>query len=422
MNEKWAKFMFFLSSLFLVGGGLFGYGLVVGAYEIWPHHQIKAMKEGIALFLETGSFSTGGHLIYVPEYASRDRILIRSPESMINGYFAIMGYDHEAGSFAVWLIDETGRERHIWPIDYQTIDSSGPSTGSDSPHGMKVLKDGSVLVNFDHGDAMARLDGCGKPIWIKDGVFHHSFDQAEDGSFWTWEGINTPHAHHQYLVNFDPDTGKTIRSLSLIDDFILKSPLNALNFSIPEGFEFLSFDHNPNPEQDIFHPNDIEELTSDLAVHFPQFSPGDLLISLRALDLLAVLDPENKTVKWANRGPWRRQHDPDFNKDGTISVYNNNTYAGRSSIISIDPATRKSEVRFANGDLRFFSRAMGKHQILPNRGALIVSPAEGRVIEVDSSGNIVFEFNNIVSEKRNAHVENATWLPRDFFESFPECN
>lgn len=64
---------------------------------------------------------------------------------------------------------------------------------------------------------------------------------------------------------------------------------------------------------------------------------------------------------------------------------------------------------------------MGKHQLLPNGNLLIVVPDEGRVLETTRSGDLVFEFNNMFDDDYNAHVENAMWLPKDFFEPSPSC-
>ena len=422
MHEKLPKFAFFISiGLFLVLGG-FGFGLAVSKFHIWPYRLLTDMTQMVLSFYETGTVLPAGELVPARATASHGRISIRSSEAMVPGFRAIMGYDHEAGHFAIWLIDETGQTQHVWPIRYQEIDPDGPSNGSDQPHGMKILQDGSVLINFDRGDAMTRLDGCGKPIWIKNGFFHHSIDRAEDGSYWTWEAEDHPHGHYQYLVNFDSETGKTIRKLSLIDDIIRQSHLNALEFSIPQGFKFRIFDTDPKEfGQDIFHPNDIEELTSDLAEHFPLFSSGDLLISLRSLHLVAILDPDKKIVKWASRRPWRYQHDPDFAQDGTISVYDNNQGRGQSKIVAINPSSGEVKTKFDQGNLKFYSGWMGKHQLLPNDGALIVSPSEGRVLEVDSIGNVIFEFNNVATEQHNGHVENAMWVPKDYFRISPTC-
>ena len=66
---------------------------------------------------------------------------------------------------------------------------------------------------------------------------------------------------------------------------------------------------------------------------------------------------------------------------------------------------------------------MGAHQYLPNGNLLVVVPDEGRVVEVTGKGEKVMEFNNIArSTRHNGHVENAQWVPLDFFDRIPSCS
>jgi hypothetical protein len=74
-----------------------------------------------------------------------------------------------------------------------------------------------------------------------------------------------------------------------------------------------------------------------------------------------------------------------------------------------------------HGDLEFFTYAMGKHMYLPNGNVLVVSPAEGRVIEVSAEGERLLEINNVINERFNGHVENGVWLPADYFDEMPAC-
>ena len=154
---------------------------------------------------------------------------------------------------------------------------------------------------------------------------------------------------------------------------------------------------------ELVHVNDIEELGSRLADRFPQFNPGDLLVSLRNRHMLIVVDPVTHDVKWHQTGPWIRQHDPDFTARGTISVFNNNldltptgTIFGGSNIIEINPVTRVSNIKYGSGpDQPMYSGSFGKHQILEmttGENILITESEAGRVLEVDAEGEIVWEF------------------------------
>ena len=189
---------------------------------------------------------------------------------------------------------------------------------------------------------------------------------------------------------------------------------------IPEGF---TFDRNfgPGTKADLFHPNDIEELTTAMAPAFPQFEAGDLLVSLRDFDMVGVIGRHDHQIKWVAYGPWQHQHDPDFQPDGTITVFSNNTDRFRSTLIRIDPRTGIAKDMFFGKGLSFDSYIMGKHQHLPNGNWLITSSIQGRVMEVTPEGTIVKEFNNVINERYSALVPYAEFRPADYFTTLPAC-
>jgi hypothetical protein len=422
MSDKAAKNIFYTSLIFLLLLGMFSYGFLVGAYNYWPHDTLVLMKTAANSFLETGQFVPKNLIIKSTTDEARERFTIYDTTRIADGYYVFMGWDKPNDQYMIWLYDNKGVQLHSWPLNYAALDDGAPThSRADSPHGLQVLPDGSVIVNFDKGKVMARLDVCSKPIWIKDGIFHHSLDSDENGHMWTWRADGTAYGDQQYLTRFDPVTGKTLQEISLIEEIIKTHGEEPFIFAVRPDFEFRKFDKNPPPDADLFHPNDIEVLPSRLADKFPEFAAGDLLISFRNLNLVAILDPESKRIKWWERGPWKFQHDPDFTVDGKISVLDNNTYRNRSEILTIDPATRKVSNNLLNGNLKFYTESMGNHQYLPNGNILVVSSGEGRIIEVTATGDTVFEFNNIVNEQDNAHVENGVWLAKDFFTTVPHC-
>ena len=139
-----------------------------------------------------------------------------------------------------------------------------------------------------------------------------------------------------------------------------------------------------------------------------------------------VVDPDSLKVKWWRMGPWRRQHDPDWQQDGRITVYDNNMHRSPSRIVAISPQTFRTEI-LANGtDLDFYSWNRGQHQITPGGNLLITIPNQGRVIELDQDGEIVLEFLNSFDQGSNENllVSEALYLPEDFFEfeEFPSCD
>jgi hypothetical protein len=413
LSDRVSKIIFFVSLMFLVALAAFGYGIAVVGAGIWPREPLHILADHLRSVYMVGEWQPEGRFVRAPAGAARQRVVISRPELFEPGYRAIMGWNGDR--YGIWLIDSEGDNAHYWPIDYQKLDPDGPPTLE--PHGMAVLADASVLVNFDSGEVLARLDACGEPVWVKRGVYHHSLERAEDGSFWTWRADHSAYGHYQYLVNFDPETGDTIREYSLIEDFIERSPEHRQIFALSAGYPYVG-----QGGDDLFHPNDVEPLPAGLAAKYPQFNPGDLLVSFRNIHLVAVLDPADGAVKWWSHGPWRFQHDPDFGDDGRILVYNNNSGRGRrSNAIAIDPVSRRLDVAFADGEVRFYSEWAGKLQRLPGGAVLLVVPEEGRVIEASWSGETIFEFNNVWSDQANGYVVNAAWLPVNSFLDEPAC-
>ncbi|MCA9419508.1 MAG: hypothetical protein KC592_00735, partial [Nitrospira sp.] len=143
MDQKFARITFIISIIFLVGLGSFTYGLLVGAYNFWPFSFISSMKQAFISLYQTQTISPVNQVVPAPPYASRERVK-RTQELNTPGFLAIMGYDHNKSQNVIWLIDEKGIEHHVWPINYDLIDPDGPSNGSDGPHGLQVLSDGSV--------------------------------------------------------------------------------------------------------------------------------------------------------------------------------------------------------------------------------------------------------------------------------------
>ncbi|MEM7489247.1 MAG: hypothetical protein AAF390_09010, partial [Pseudomonadota bacterium] len=98
------------------------------------------------------------------------------------GYIIVSGLsdDQDTSFHVVRMFDTEGEEVHRWPIHYARFDPDTPPENT-MLHGMEVFEDGSLIVTFDTGNAIARIDACGDAIWSVRGGFHHSIDRDEDG-------------------------------------------------------------------------------------------------------------------------------------------------------------------------------------------------------------------------------------------------
>jgi hypothetical protein len=145
-------------------------------------------------------------------------------------------------------------------------------------------------------------------------------------------------------------------------------------------------------------------------------------VSLRSINLVLVIDPQSLGIRWWSQGVVRRQHDPDWNDRGTITVYDNNMHREHSRIQELVPGQIEANILLAGEDHDFYSWRRGKHDQTPGGGLLITSTEQGRVFETNARGEVVFEFVNRYSENDKVlPVSEARFLPPDYFTELPEC-
>ncbi len=325
---------------------------------------------------------------------------------VISGTFTIAG----EAAHAALLLDDQLDIRHVWPLDETRIDSPDRQAPMFKfPHGFVLLRDGSVVFAFDNGVSLQRVDACGQPVWSRSGQYHHAITyRADTHTLWTLRYTGHDPAE-QWVVEVDADDGSVVREFTLQDVIAANPNLDVLGVRKIDG----AGGENGAWADDPFHINDVDPLPAELAASFPDFVPGDLLLSLRSLNLIVAVDPETQQIRWHRSGFVSRQHDPDWLPDGRILVYDNRMFAEHSRIVTIDPASFVVETIVDGAPHDFFSNIRGKSQMLPNGSVLLVSSQQGRVIEVTPAGEIAFDFLNHMpdGEAQGFTLSEALWLP-----------
>jgi hypothetical protein len=416
---------------FVVSGILlvFVFGVAVGNYHFFPY---SAMKQGLDVVQEV--------------FAQRDTILGRRPTEFLEparyrgqgvttwkrteavaGFTLLTGFFE--GSNEMRLIRLDGSIVHRWPVSFRRIfpnpEHIRPRTTipqSDwnvAAHGSVVLPDGSVVFNFTNKGA-AKIDKCGSVVWTVPQMMHHSIERASDGGFWipNLRYIEQTPAYPHIRVPYYEDT-----IVRLSENGKILKEISVLEILYKNGLDHFALTGDMTNE--LTHLNDVEELTPEMAKHFPQFAAHDLLLSTRFKHLVMVVDSDTLGVKWYQSGPWIGQHDPDFLDDGTIILFSNNddgttsgSVYGGSTIMKINPADRRVEYRYgiAPGQ-KFFTRAQGKLQTLGSaEGHILVTEARaGRAFEVDANGNLVWEYHNQYDELNAALLTGAERYAEDYF-------
>jgi hypothetical protein len=301
-------------------------------------------------------------------------------------------------------------------------------------HGAELLPDGHVVFNLEYL-GFINLDACSKISWKLDYNAHHSVQRVTDGSFWVggrklgsdkrYPGLPVPHTD-ETILHVGPD-GRLLREISVLDA-IYRSGHEGILFATRQDKAVGMREDNAG---DLMRLNDVEVLEPHLAPAFPMFAAGDIMISLRQINAILVIDGKAETVKWAVTHAAVRQHDPDFNPDGSITVFDNRKdetangdILGGSRIVRIDPATRAVTILYPQRqpDPRFFTNVMGKHQVLPNGNLLLAEAESGRAIEVTAAGEPVWSYVNRWDERRVGLVEQATRYPPGYLaQPLPAC-
>jgi hypothetical protein len=166
---------------------------------------------------------------------------------------------------------------------------------------------------------------------------------------------------------------------------------------------------------DPFHTNSLWLLSPAEAARLgDSFRAGDALVSMAMLDTIAILDMEKGVTRWWQQGPFGMQHGPRPTPDGDIILFNNFLTAKRSSVLTLDPRTRRVIREYTGPKSEpLNSRRSGRVQLLPNGNTLVVETDGGRTLELAGDGEVVWEFRSpYLVRERGDKVANLYSLER----------
>jgi hypothetical protein len=402
--------------------GIFAYGVSVQRYRLFPYAHIEDVEAAFEWFWDR---RPGGDPWYV---VSTDKTLAISGELAEEGTPGLnLVTSLGAGDTPeIKLIDMQGRTVHQWPVDWFDIwqdpdhvrfDDQPKSKPGGHIHGIAMLDDGSIVFNFENL-SMVRMSKCGEVMWKLAYRTHHSIFVDEDGNIWS----PAQRFHEQKLPDFanhsapvsesmilkvSPE-GEILREISMFEWFVERDMRGWLHMGGGKLSNVVV--------GDALHMNDVELYPSGMASEL--FAAGDIMISLRELNSVMVLDRDTLDIKYWKTDGIVRQHDPDFIGSDRISIFDNNHVGPKSgsqqSRIVIDHVSdqRPSEIVYTgSAEEPFYTQIMGKHQWLPNGNLLVTDSTNGRAIEINKQGEIVWEFVNLVAEGKAGLVEEVQRLP-----------
>jgi len=313
---------------------------------------------------------------------------------------------------AAKLIDMNGRPVHEWRLRFDEIWSDpphvpgfsdqGPAHWRDKVHWRRahLYPNGDLLVVFEspfrtpYGFGMAKLDRDSQVIWTFSENAHHDTAVAPGGDIYVLSQRINETGYPGYRELPPP----------FIDDMVTAvAPDGTKIKDIPILKAFLNSDYAPaldlmdrNLQGDVMHANAVQYIDADMAAQFEFAQPGQLLISMREMSVIAVLDPEEERIVWARTGLWGAQHEPQMLGNGRILLFDNRGHrgpGGMTRVIEFDPETGSIAWAYAGtAEAPLISSVYGSQQRLPNGNTLIVETNNGRAIEVTPDGETVWEY------------------------------
>jgi hypothetical protein len=347
--------------------------------------------------------------------------MVDQPGKTFDGYTVYACASISSSSTRIALVNMQREVVHQWAVSFSKIWPNPPHLqGRQIDDSLVCIfachlyPNGDLLVVFNtmertvRGYGLAKIDKDSNLVWSYPANVHHDVTVGEDGTIYALsqrqittspkglEFIPLPW-FVDYLVMLSPEGKELKEPISLLDAVknsqyaTLLSPLEtALNESSMMEFHDKTL-RDLQLKQDVIHANSVKVLSRAMAPKFPNFKAGQVLISLRNLQAIAVFDPPTSSIVWGACGPWHQQHDAQFLDNGHLLMFDNIGSPRGSRVLEYDPQNGSFPWSYPGVDNQpFYSRERGMCQRLPNGNTLIVNSEGKEIIEVTQSKEVVW--------------------------------
>ncbi|HYR90539.1 MAG TPA: aryl-sulfate sulfotransferase [Terriglobia bacterium] len=328
---------------------------------------------------------------------------------------------------------------HAYAIDVKANVAkkwSAPEPGSELQYA-RPLANGNLLaqvrsaksvVGAAGADSVIEITQDGRIVWrYSDSTrfLHHDMERRSNGNtlLVCSKDLDAPQISRKRitddcLIEVDP-SGKIVwewQTADHIDDLELPHEVRA---QIMEGYPSGQRTGLPAPTAtrgfDYLHMNAASPIPESAGHTDPRFKPGNVIVSYRYINTLALVDRDSKKIVWKTVGLTIGQHNPHFVPGGlpgtgNLLVFDNgyvdgNTNPYRAStrpysrVLEINPLDKSIVWEYtAENSNRpiwtFFSHYISGVQRQPNGNTLICEGSNGRIFEVTPTGEIVWEYVN----------------------------
>lgn len=317
---------------------------------------------------------------------SQDGVTVHIPERAGTG-FNLMAF---ADGSSAQLIDMEGTVRHAWAMSVQETwpEFRGLDDEPEFYRRAVLMPNGDLVVIWS-GYGIARITKESRLRWAHFLPVHHDLHVFDDGRVVT-------------LTRKLVEIPRIEEEQPLLEDHVTYLAADGSverTFSVLEAFEKYAgwtevWNARPRKDRDLFHTNTMFVIERDRTDLHPAFRKGNLLTSMRHLEVLAVIDPVAEAVVWHFDDSFQRQHDPQLLDNGHLLVFDNYGGVGGTSRI-LEYALPGGELQWsyaAHPPELFSTIVCGHAQRLANGNTLINESSDGRAFEVTAKGEVVWNY------------------------------
>jgi hypothetical protein len=337
------------------------------------------------------------------------------------------------------LMDSEGRSLHSWSNTTDQPEEAEPPSFLKGWNHVEIASNGEFYAIVPLRSVL-KLDRASNLLWRSEVSAHHDLALTRDGDVLTLSevprlvdiGFNrriildneicvidgtsgrVGRRHSIFdILSTDADIGERIRKRAIDRGGIEEMP--NLNTRDLRGM-LRVLRQLPGSPCDVLHTNTLEILDDHPAGFW---SAGQLLVSMRNLDLIAVLDLDLGRVVWSwGEDYLSGQHQPTQMPGGRLLIFDNGVAQGRSRLIELDPQSESITWQYmADPPGLFFSAVAGGSEPLPNGNILVTEAQGGHAFELTRDGEVVWSWrlnaqtsgrsNSRAGIYRMAHVSTA---------------
>lgn len=332
--------------------------------------------------------------------SSGNPLILKTVVNQINnykkGYLLIPAYSKKYGSNIIYLYDVKREARiHQWLPPIKQIRDKIKNNKSRRMEAINfrtmhplLSKDGSIVFGNGRGP-LVKLDVCSNIEWISDRYFHHSIELNSKGN------LVVPIVTKSNENYFAPVSGPDANPGNFQDDAFAEvsmengkvlSETSITKILIENKYHNLVL-QSLSVIDDLIHLNDAEPI--NFTDNFVQ--QGDIMLSMRNTSSVALYRPSTNKIVWLQQGPWRQQHDIDYQSNGLFTIFGNDSYQNRSlkgysTIYSYDMKTHIPSELLALKVTPIFTGSEGLHQIISENEIMIEETNKGIIHIMDKDG------------------------------------